>query len=76
MSLSNLKASDAEQIGLIPRHEGAEPYEQTFDDREVLPLAVNRKARHLNVDEVLARSLPKVTDKARNSDGEKNLAGI
>ena len=76
MSVSNLRAVDHEQR--IPiRVEGAtEPYEQTFDEQNVSRPVVNRRGRHLNVDEVLARSLPKLTDKGRTSGQEKNLAGI
>lgn len=76
MSVSNLRAVDHEQRRPIRVEDTTEPYEQTFDEQDVSRRVVNRKGRHLNVDEVLARSLPKLTDKGRNSGGEKNLAGF
>jgi hypothetical protein len=75
MSVSNLRVIADEQANKNRADDAIESYEQTFDEKDVSHLVVTRKGRHLNVDEVLARSLPKLTDKGRTSGQEKNLAG-
>lgn len=75
MSVSNLRVINDEQTLVRRAQDEIEPYEQTFDEPDVSRLVVARKGRHLNVDEVLARSLPKLTDKGRNSGQEKTLGG-
>jgi hypothetical protein len=75
--VSNFKVINDEQTTQIRVHEAIESYEQTFDERivsEVVPPP--RKVRHLDVDAVLTRSLPMVTEKDRNSDQEKDRTRI
>jgi hypothetical protein len=70
---SNLRVIDEEQTAPRGAQDALESYEQTFVERDVSRLVETRKGRHLNVDEVLARSLPKVTDKGRTSGQEKTF---
>ena len=72
--VTNLRVINDEQTTQVRVQDSIESYEQTFDERDVPRLVVNRKGRHLNVDEVLARSLPRVTDEGRTSGQKKNLA--
>ena len=74
MTLISLRVINDEQAAPARLHDATESYEQTFDEQEVSRLSVNRRGRHLNVDEVLARSLPKLTEKGRSSGQEKNLS--
>jgi hypothetical protein len=60
MALTNLKMVYDEPTNQTRAQAAIDSYNAKSNERAVLPPVSIRKGRHLDVDEVLARSLPKV----------------
>jgi hypothetical protein len=60
MALTNLRVVNDEPMNQTRAQAALESYNAKSNERAVSPPVSIRKGRHLNVDEVLARSLPKV----------------
>ena len=76
MALTNLKVVNDEQTTQTRAHAAIEAYNARSDEPVDSRLVVVSRGRRLDVDDVLARSLPSLTVKGVNAGKEKSPARL